>query len=109
MSSLTPSQTVLALAMINMFANFGGFVGNYVIAALKDASGNYYGAVWMMGGIMVFAAALVTLFPMSWAQGPAGSEGKQSQAASAAAGEGQKQEGGGVGERDDCEACKGQP
>jgi MFS family permease len=66
MSSLTPSQTVLALAMINMTANFGGFVGNYVIGALKQASGNYYGAVWMMGSIMVLAAGLVTLFPMSW-------------------------------------------
>jgi nitrate/nitrite transporter NarK len=67
MASLTPSQTVLALAMINMFANFGGFVGNYVIGALKQATGHYYGAVWMMGSIMVFASLLVAAFPMSWA------------------------------------------
>jgi nitrate/nitrite transporter NarK len=67
MASLTPSQTVLALAMINMFANFGGFVGNYVIGALKQASGNYYGAVWMMGSIMLLASILVAAFPMSWA------------------------------------------
>lgn len=67
MSSLTPSQTALALAIINMTANFGGFVGNYVIGALKEAFGNYYAAVWMMGGIMVLAAALVAAFPLSWA------------------------------------------
>lgn len=67
MTSLTASQTTLALAMINMLANLGGFVGNYVIGALKQASGNYNGAVWMMGAIMVFAACLVALFPMSWA------------------------------------------
>ena len=74
MASLTPSQTVLALAMINMAANFGGFVGNYVIAALKQATGNYYGAVWMMGAIMVLAACLVTAFPTSWALGASESD-----------------------------------
>jgi nitrate/nitrite transporter NarK len=78
MSSLTPSQTVLALAFINMAANFGGFVGNYVIGALKQATGNYYGAVWMMGAIMVLAACLVVLFPMSWAM-PASQEGQGEQ------------------------------
>lgn len=67
MASLTPSQTVLALAIINMFANFGGFVGNYLIGALKQASGNYYSSIWMLGGIMVLAACLVSLFPMAWA------------------------------------------
>jgi hypothetical protein len=82
MSSLTPSQTVLALAMINMFANFGGFVGNYLIGALKQASGNYYSSIWMLGGIMVLAACLVSLFPMAWALPAASSVG-----ATAAAGE----------------------
>jgi len=67
MDGLNPSQSVLALAMINMFGNFGGFVGNYVIGALKQATGNYYGAVWMMGSIMVLASGLVILFPQSWA------------------------------------------
>lgn len=77
MASLTPSQTVLALAMINMCANFGGFVGNYVIGALKQTSGNYYGAVWMMGGIMLLASILVAAFPMSWAMAGS-SEGARS-------------------------------
>lgn len=67
MASLTPSQTVLALAIINMFANFGGFVGNYLIGALKQASGNYYSSIWMLGGIMVLAACMVSLFPLAWA------------------------------------------
>lgn len=75
MASLTPSQTVLALAMINMFANFGGFVGNYLIGALKQASGNYYSSIWMLGGIMVLAACLVSLFPMAWALPVAVSKG----------------------------------
>jgi hypothetical protein len=61
-----------------MVANFGGFVGNYVIGALKQATGNYYGAVWMMGAIMVLAACLVVLFPMSWAM-PAKQEGQPEQ------------------------------
>jgi hypothetical protein len=34
--SLTASQSCLALAMINTLANFGGFVGNYLIGALKQ-------------------------------------------------------------------------
>ena len=67
MDGLKPSQSALAMAMINMFGNFGGFVGNYVIGALKQASGNYYGAVWMMGAIMLVAAGLVVAFPQAWA------------------------------------------
>lgn len=67
MDGLTPSQSALAMALINMNGNFGGFVGNFIIGALKQATGNYFGAVWMLGAIMLLAAGLVAVFPQAWA------------------------------------------
>lgn len=55
-------------AIMNSLGNLGGFVGPYVIGALKDATGSYHPSMYMMAAGLVIAAAVVAAFNPKWAE-----------------------------------------
>lgn len=81
-SRLSGSQVVLAMSVVNMLANVGGFVGPYANGALRTHTGAYFAGCWMMGGAVLIAAACVASFPLAWAGGDVFGCGGSSAAAS---------------------------
>ncbi|KAF8056438.1 ttuB [Scenedesmus sp. PABB004] len=59
------------ISIINAIGALGGFVGPYVIGALTQASGNYYGAMWMLAAFLAVAVAGTGAPPAPPARPPA--------------------------------------
>lgn len=50
-------------------------MGNYLIGFIKQSTGSFDAAMFMMGGVMLLAAAAVAAFPLAWAHSSSGSAG----------------------------------
>jgi ACS family tartrate transporter-like MFS transporter len=57
---LTGFSAAAGLALINCFANLGGFVGPYAIGAISKKTGSFHGGVVFVG-ISLFASAMLIL------------------------------------------------
>ena len=51
------------IAFVNSVGNISGFVGNYLVGWIKDATGSTNPAVWLIAGCMTIASFLVFLVP----------------------------------------------
>jgi len=49
------------IAFINMIGNIGGFAAPYITGAMKDATGSYKVAMFVVGGLLLLSAFLVML------------------------------------------------
>jgi hypothetical protein len=65
--ALMGGEKGLGIAVINALGALGGFVGPYLIGALTQKSGNFYGAMWMLAAFLLVAAVNVTLVTEQWA------------------------------------------
>ena len=59
-------ERLLGLPFLNMLANVGGFVGPYIIGALKQSTGNFNASEWVMSGSILTAGIVVLAFPLRW-------------------------------------------
>lgn len=57
---LTGTSAAVGIASINSLATLGGFVGPYMIGAIKDATGSVYGGLYIIAAIIVIAG-IITL------------------------------------------------
>ncbi|KAF6252593.1 hypothetical protein COO60DRAFT_516273 [Scenedesmus sp. NREL 46B-D3] len=57
----------LGIAVINALGALGGCVGPYLVGALTQKSGNFYGAMWMLAAFLLVAAVNVALVTEQWA------------------------------------------
>ena len=55
-------------AIQNSLGNLGGFVGPYLIGALKDATGSYFPAMYLMGAGLSLACIIVAVFNPHWSE-----------------------------------------
>jgi ACS family tartrate transporter-like MFS transporter len=55
-------------AIQNSLGNLGGFVGPYVIGALKDATGSYFPAMYTMGAGLSLACIIVAIYNPHWSE-----------------------------------------
>ena len=51
------------IALINSLANLSGFLGPYVVGFVKDATGATVGSIYLIAGLLVFAALLILRVP----------------------------------------------
>jgi MFS family permease len=65
--ALMGGEKGLGIAVINALGALGGFVGPYLIGALTQKSGNFYGAMWMLAAFLLVAAVNVALVTEQWA------------------------------------------
>jgi hypothetical protein len=65
--ALMGGEKGLGIAVINALGALGGFVGPYLIGALTQKSGNFYGAMWMLAAFLAVAAVNVALVTEQWA------------------------------------------
>jgi hypothetical protein len=65
--ALMGGEKGLGIAVINALGALGGFVGPYLIGALTQKSGDFYGAMWMLAAFLLVAAVNVTLVTEQWA------------------------------------------
>jgi hypothetical protein len=59
---IVPQEKALGLAMYNTIGCFGSFWGPVIIGVLHDATGGYAVAMWLLGGSLAAAAAMVARF-----------------------------------------------
>lgn len=69
---LTESTAAVGIAMINSIGNLSGFVGPYIIGALKTATGSVVSGLYFLAACLVVGALLVLTLPL----GRADSAGK---------------------------------
>lgn len=55
---LTGVAAAGGLAFINSIGTMGGFVGPYMVGAIKDATGSFHMGIWVMAGLLVGSALL---------------------------------------------------
>ena len=55
-------------AIENALAVLGGFVGPYIIGHIKDSTGSYYPALYVMGASLCAAAVPVVLYNSHWSE-----------------------------------------
>jgi ACS family tartrate transporter-like MFS transporter len=65
---LLGAERAVGGAIMNSLGNLGGFVGPYVIGSLKDQTGDYFAAMYLMGGGLVIAAATVAIYQPRWSE-----------------------------------------
>ncbi|WIA15325.1 hypothetical protein OEZ85_001991 [Tetradesmus obliquus] len=65
--ALMGGEKGLGIAVINALGALGGFVGPYLIGALTQKSGNFYGAMWMLAAFLAVAAVNVAVVTEEWA------------------------------------------
>ncbi|GAC1422587.1 MAG: MFS transporter [Flavisolibacter sp.] len=58
-SFLSGAAAAAGIALINAFANASGFLSNYFIGWMKDATGSTSGILFILGGFLVAASILV--------------------------------------------------
>jgi hypothetical protein len=61
-ASIVPQEKALGLALYNTIGCFGSFWGPVIIGVLHDATGGYAVAMWLLGGSLAAAAAMVSRF-----------------------------------------------
>ncbi|KAF6260770.1 major facilitator superfamily domain-containing protein [Scenedesmus sp. NREL 46B-D3] len=61
-ANIAPQEKALGLAMYNTIGCFGSFWGPVIIGVLRDATGGYAVAMWLLGGSLAAAAAMVARF-----------------------------------------------
>lgn len=71
---LTGMGAASGIALINSIGNLGGFVGPYVIGAVKDRTGSVYWGLAFVGISMLVSATLVMAMPIGKPQAAATSE-----------------------------------
>lgn len=64
--ALMGGEKGLGIAIINTLGALGGFVGPYVIGALTQSTGNFYGAMWMLAAFLAVAASSVAVVSEEW-------------------------------------------
>jgi ACS family tartrate transporter-like MFS transporter len=57
---LTGSAAAAGIALINAMAALGGFIGPYAVGYLKDATGSFTSALYMLAGVL-FTGAILTM------------------------------------------------
>jgi MFS family permease len=58
---LTGAFFAVGIACINSIANVGGFIGPYVVGALKGATGNIDASMLFLAGVLVYAAVMALI------------------------------------------------
>jgi nitrate/nitrite transporter NarK len=61
-ASIVPQEKALGLALYNTIGCFGSFWGPVIIGVLRDATGGYAMAMWLLGASLAAAAAMVARF-----------------------------------------------
>jgi hypothetical protein len=61
-ASIVPQEKALGLALYNTIGCLGSFWGPVIIGVLHDATGGYAVAMWLLGGSLAAAAAMVARF-----------------------------------------------
>ena len=64
---LTGTAAAGGIALINSIGNIGGFVGPYLLGQVKESTGNYALALWILAAILV----AVSLIVLGVVRGPA--------------------------------------
>jgi D-galactonate transporter len=62
---LTGSAAAAGIALINAMAAVGGFIGPYAVGYLKDATGNFQSALYLLAGILLLGAVLTMVLRRS--------------------------------------------
>jgi D-galactonate transporter len=62
---LTGSAAAAGIALINAMAAVGGFIGPYAVGYLKDATGNFQSALYLLAGILFLGAVLTMVLRRS--------------------------------------------
>jgi ACS family tartrate transporter-like MFS transporter len=57
---LTGSAAAAGIALINAMGAVGGFIGPYAVGYLKDVTGNFASALYLLAGIL-FIGAILTM------------------------------------------------
>ena len=60
-SFLTGPAAAGGIALVNSIANFGGFLGPYLVGILKERTGGYTAAYAALATFLIFAAILVVM------------------------------------------------
>ncbi|MFJ9179389.1 MFS transporter [Streptomyces sp. NPDC102360] len=68
---LVGAQAAAGLALINSVGNLGGFVGPYVVGAIKGATGSLSASMLFLAAVMVFAAVMAGVARKVFGGGPA--------------------------------------
>jgi nitrate/nitrite transporter NarK len=65
---LTGVAAAGGLAMVNAIGNLGGFAAPYATGWLRDMSGNFSSACYVMGAIMAIGGVITLAFPriLAW-------------------------------------------
>lgn len=61
---LTGAGAAAGIALINSFGNLGGFVGPYMIGAIKDSTGSYVPGMIALCAMLVLAAIFAAMIPV---------------------------------------------
>ena len=56
---LTGTAAAGGIALINSIGNIGGFVGPYLLGVIKESTGNYALALWILAAILIAASLIV--------------------------------------------------
>ena len=56
---LTGTAAAGGIALINSIGNIGGFVGPYLLGVIKESTGNYALALWILAAILVATSLIV--------------------------------------------------
>jgi ACS family tartrate transporter-like MFS transporter len=56
---LSGSAAAGGIALINSFGNLGGFLGSYMMGAIKEHTGSFSAALWALAGFLVLGGILV--------------------------------------------------
>ncbi|MGH3641776.1 MAG: MFS transporter [Mycobacterium sp.] len=59
--ALSGAFFAVGIACINSVANVGGFIGPYVVGALKGATGNIDASMLFLAGVMIYAAVMAII------------------------------------------------
>jgi D-galactonate transporter len=62
---LTGSAAAAGIALINAMGAVGGFIGPYAVGYLKDATGNFQSALYLLAGILLLGAVLTMVLRRS--------------------------------------------
>jgi ACS family tartrate transporter-like MFS transporter len=60
---LTGTAAAVGIAMINSIGNLGGFVGPYMVGLVKDTTGSFRYALFLLAVALASSGLLVLLFP----------------------------------------------
>jgi ACS family tartrate transporter-like MFS transporter len=62
---LTGTAAAVGIALINSIGNLGGFVGPYLVGIVKDSTGSFHYALFLLAGTLFSSGLLILVFPRS--------------------------------------------